>query len=69
MVMALFFSVCTSVSRSLRCTSVGMRDRSPMTRNRTLFFMNISSSSDVSTSPMSAATSSAGRFQFSVEKV
>ena len=50
-------------------TCCGTRVRSPTMRIRTLFFMKISSSSEVSISVMRAATSSAGRFQFSVEKV
>ena len=69
MVMALFAAVCSSVSCSLVATASGRRFMSPITLKRTLFFMKISSSSDVSTKPMRAATSSAGRFQFSVEKV
>ena len=69
MVMAVLPAVWSMVACSLSCTSCGNRSVSPMTRNRTLFFMNISSSSEVSTSPMRAETSSAGLFQFSVEKV
>ena len=57
------------VSCNFCCTASGRRSMSPITWNLTLFFMNSSSSRAVSTSPMSAATSSAGRFQFSVEKV
>ena len=40
-----------------------------MTRKRTLFFIKISSSSELNTKPMRADTSSSGLFQFSVEKV
>ena len=69
MVIALLAAVCSSVSVSFLSTSAGIRLRSPMTRKRTLFFMKISSSNEVSISPIKAATSSAGRFQFSVEKV
>ena len=68
-VMASFLAVCSMVSCNFSCTGFGKRSISPITRKRTLFFMKISSSREVSTSPIRAATSSAGRFQFSVEKV
>ena len=67
--MAVLAAVLSIVCFSFCCTSTGSLSMSPITSNRTLFFMNISSSKEVSTSPMRAATSVAGRFQFSVEKV
>ena len=65
----MFDAVWSIVSCNFSCTDLGNLAKSPITRKRTLFFMKISSSSEESTSPISAATSSAGRFQFSVEKV
>ena len=59
---------CSSPTMALR-TSSGKRERSPMVRMRTLFFMKSSSSIAVKMSDMSAATSCGGRFQFSVENV
>ena len=58
-----------SHSASLLFTTEGSLLLSPITRKRTLLAMNISSSSESRISAMSAAISSLGRFQFSVEKV
>ena len=67
--MAVLFSVRFSRPYTTSFTSFGSRLLSPMTRKRTLFFMKISSSSDATSSAISAVTSFGGRFQFSMEKV